>query len=98
VTISAETTRTGVRERFAAFLAERFPFALKPALAAIDQDADIEQALRHALTAPLNVPDTAPGVAYAKRMQQAIEEVVDACRGFFRREEIAASITADEKR
>ena len=98
MTISAESTRTGVRERFAAFLAERHPFALKPALAAFDRDADIAQALRHALTVPINLAETSPGVPAAKRMQLAIEETVAACEGFFRREAIAASLTADEKR
>ena len=99
MTIAADPTRrAGLRERFAAFLAERHPFAVKPALAAFDHDADIEQALRHALTTPVNIPDTAPGVPASERFNLAVEEVLEACRGFFRREEIAGSLTHDEKR
>jgi len=44
VTITETARRAGTRERFAAFLAERHPFALKPALAAFDRGADIEAA------------------------------------------------------
>ena len=98
MTASAETTRTGVRERFAAFLAERHPFALKPALAAFDHGADIAQAIRHSLTVPINIAETTPGVAGGVRMQHAADEVIEACEGFFRREAIAASLTAEEKR
>jgi 2-oxoisovalerate dehydrogenase E1 component len=98
VTITAETARrAGVRERFAAFLAERHPFALKPALAAFDRSADIEQALRDALTTGVEIPETTPGVSAGERLQSAVNEVVEACRGFFRREEIIDSLTHDEK-
>lgn len=103
MTISAETTRrSGIRERFAAFVAERHPFALKPALAAFDRGGDfhhaLEQTLRDALTTSAEIAETTPGVAAGERLQSAMNEVLDACDGFFRREEIAASLTADEKR
>src|SRR5712691_8585287 len=99
MTVSAETTRrSGVRERFAAFIAERHPFALKPALAAFDRGSDFEQTLRDALMTGIAIPETTPGVTASERLQQAVGEVVEACRGFFRREEIAESLTADEKR
>ncbi len=99
MTVSAETTRrSGLRERFAAFIAERHPFALQPALAAFDRGLDIEQSLRDALATAADIPETTPGVPASERLRQAISEVVDACNGFFRREEIAASLTADEKR
>lgn len=102
--------------RFAAFLAERHPFALKPALAALERIADsprgidalrqpFRSALETALAAALapdttvtNVPDTTPGIAVRERLQTAVEEVLEACDGFLRREAIAATITADEKR
>ena len=97
MTITVETSRPGVRERFAEFLAERHPFALKTALAALDHDEDIEQALRHALTIPVALGDTTPGVPANTRMQHAVDEVIEDIEGFFRREAIAASLTSDEK-
>jgi 2-oxoisovalerate dehydrogenase E1 component len=97
VTITESARRAGVRERFAAFIAERHPFALKPTLAAFDRGGDFEPALRDALMTGVAIPETTPGVSASERLQQAVSEVVDACRGFFRREEIAESLTADEK-
>jgi 2-oxoisovalerate dehydrogenase E1 component len=98
VTITETQRRSGVRERFAAFIAERHPFALKPALAAFDRGSDFEQTLRDALMTGMAIPETTPGVSASERLQQAVSEVVEACLGFFRREEIAESLTADEKR
>ena len=98
MTITETTRRSGVRERFAAFIAERHPYALKPALAAFDRRSDFEQTLRDALMTGITIPETTPGVSASERLQQAVSEVVEACRGFFRREEIAESLTADEKR
>src|SRR5581483_3521901 len=89
--------RAGIRERFAAFVAERHPFALKPALAAFDRGTDIEPALRDALTTGVAIPETTPGVSAGERLQTAVTQVVQDCRGFFRREEIAESLTRDEK-
>jgi 2-oxoisovalerate dehydrogenase E1 component len=97
VTVTVATTRPGVRERFAEFLAERHPFALKPALAAFDHDADIEQALRHSLTAPIALGDVTPGVSANDRMRHAIDDVIEDINGFFRRETIASSLTESEK-
>ena len=97
MTITEAARRSGVRERFAAFLAERHPFALKPVLAAFDRDSDIEQALRDALTTGVAIPETTPGVSAGERLQSAVSQVVDDCRGFFRREEIVDSLTSDEK-
>jgi 2-oxoisovalerate dehydrogenase E1 component len=48
--------------------------------------------------APGNLPDTTPGVTAAARLQQAREDLLDACDGFFAREAIAASLTSDERR
>ena len=98
MTITESARRAGVRERFAAFIAERHPFALKPALSAFDRGGDFEQALRDALMTGVAIPETTPGISASERLQHAVSEVVEACRGFFRREEIAESLTDDEKR
>src|SRR5687767_4172070 len=97
--------------RFAAFIAERHPFALKPALAAIEEwsSGGSRETFRRALethlaaalspdTAITDVPDTTPGISVNERLHQAVAEVIETCDGFLRREEIAASFTADEKR
>ena len=88
--------------RFAAFLAERYPFAAPIVLRAVGQSGAVDsEAIRQALGDALPVGDvaeTTPGVSASERLQQAIEEVVDACEGFRRREEISASLTNDEKR
>jgi 2-oxoisovalerate dehydrogenase E1 component len=99
--------------RFAAFVAERHPFALRPALAAFASVSapDLEsmreplrRALEPALAAALepateikHVPETTPGVTVNERLNDAVREVIDACDGFLRRESIAASLTPDEK-
>src|SRR6185295_6588146 len=41
--------------------------------------------------------ETTPRVSIAQRLEQARVELVEACRGFLRREEIAASLTKDER-
>src|SRR3954470_21541548 len=45
-----------------------------------------------------SVPETTPGVTVSERLHLAVNEVVDSCDGFLRREAIAASLTPDEKR
>jgi 2-oxoisovalerate dehydrogenase E1 component len=45
-----------------------------------------------------DLPDTSPRVAAATRLEQAKEELLEACDGFLAREAIAASLTADERR
>lgn len=120
-------TRPSLLARFASFVAERHPLALRPAVTALDmaiggRGADerdpasidgLRDPLRRLLMQTLSdflapdasaaeklydVPETTPGVPVGKRLQQAVSEVIDACDGFLRREAIAASITADEKR
>ncbi len=120
-------TKPSLLARFASFVAERHPFALRPAVTALDMaiggrgaderdPASIDglcDPLRRLLMQTLSdflapdasaaeklheVPETTPGVPVGKRLQQAVSEVIDACDGFLRREAIAASITADEKR
>ena len=92
--------------RFASFITERHPFAAKPALRALEQvqgnldafRAALEPMLGEALALGIDVPDTTPGVSAQTRVERAVRDVLDDCDGFFRREAIAASITADEKR
>src|SRR3954449_2435496 len=45
-----------------------------------------------------SVPETTPGVTVSERLHLAVNEVVDSCDDFLRREAIAASLTPDEKR
>ncbi len=94
-----------MRARFAAFLAEKFPFAARVALRAFDDANGDAGTLRAALEATLreelqfaDVGETTPGTTAGERAGQALNEILDACDGFFRREEIATSLTAEEKR
>jgi 2-oxoisovalerate dehydrogenase E1 component len=87
--------------RFTAFILERHPFAAPRAAEAVAGDRLDESRLREALRETLRVgdlPDTTPGVTAHERVEDAVDEVIEAARGFFRREEIRASLTRDEKR
>lgn len=88
-----------MRSRFAAFLAEKHPFAARAALRAFDSgDRNaIEATLRDELQTG-DVGEVAPGTSAETRAAQALQEVLESIDGFFRREEIAASLTSDEKR
>ncbi len=109
----------GTAARFAAFVAERFPFALPAALKAWQQAQDgvgsdgpwpaerlealrpgLARALRReaALALPDGIPETTPGVSASRRLEAALDELVEACDGFLRRESIAASLSPEEKR
>jgi 2-oxoisovalerate dehydrogenase E1 component len=129
MTATAETAarKAGLLARFAAFVAERHPLALRPAVTALDMatggqpidgDAFAIDALRDPLRRILvqtltdflspdvsaaqklqgSVPETTPGVTVSERLHLAVNEVVESCDGFLRREAIAASLTPDEKR
>jgi 2-oxoisovalerate dehydrogenase E1 component len=82
--------------RVVAFVLEKYPFAAPLAARASDFE-EFRRALEESLQLG-DLPETTPRVSASTRVQQAIEEVVDACEGFLRREEIAASLTHDEKR
>ena len=89
------------RMTLASFLLEKYPFAAPIAKRAmtngrIDLDA-FRQALRESISID-DVPETTPRVAASKRVEQAIDEIIDACEGFLRRETLRASLTRDEKR
>jgi 2-oxoisovalerate dehydrogenase E1 component len=106
-----------LKQRFARFVAERYPFALEATLRAFDAAggprataiADL-QALRRTLPRELNLSlaalepqarglgDVTPRVSAERRLEQAIEEIVDACDGFVVRQAIARSLTRDERR
>jgi 2-oxoisovalerate dehydrogenase E1 component len=130
MTATAETTarKAGLLARFAAFVAERHPLALRPSVTALDMatggqpidesDTTAIDALRDPLKRILvqtltdflspdvsaaqklqgSVPETTPGVSVSERLHLAVNEVVESCDGFLRREAIAASLTPDEKR
>ncbi|HEX7809269.1 MAG TPA: hypothetical protein VF608_11105, partial [Thermoanaerobaculia bacterium] len=90
-----------MRSRFAAFLVEKYPFAARAALRAFDNTNGDPDALRAALTEQLQVGElgeVTPRTSADARVSQALSEVIEAVDGFFDREEIAASLTADEKR
>src|SRR5436305_4573892 len=131
-TVETAARKAGLLARFAAFVAERHPLALRPAVTALDMatggqsphqnDAEREAAAIDALRDPLrrilvqtltdflspdvsaaqklqgSVPETTPGVTVSERLHLAVNEVVESCDGFLRREAIAASLTPDEKR
>src|SRR5688572_8776045 len=98
-------SRAGVGARLCAFVLERFPFALplvRPLVASgepLDR-ASFDKALRRALSEidPRELPDTTPHVTATARLEQATSALLDACDGFIAREEIAASLTVDERR
>lgn len=66
------------------------------------------QMLRHPLrqeltrhlerSAPLELPDTTPGMTAEARLIQAGDDLLEACDGFLMREAVVASLTADEKK
>jgi 2-oxoisovalerate dehydrogenase E1 component len=94
----------GVHERFAAFVAERYPFAARvasEAFAAARGDAgSLEAELRRRLAdaAPATSIETTPGVTPAERLRLAVDDLVAACAGFLAREAIRGSLTGDERR
>lgn len=102
----------GLRGRFGAFVAERFPFALDVALSVFDAAVDpntpdpdldalrsrLDDELTARLGAPPDLPDTSPGVSTQARLASAHADLADACDGFLRREAIAASLTPGERR
>jgi 2-oxoisovalerate dehydrogenase E1 component len=109
----APVASSGLARRLAAFVAERFPFALAPVLEALGPaldaaapDAASLEALRAEAESilgalPLRSPDgieTTPGVLATERLEIARRELVLAVSGFLRREAIALSLTRDEKR
>jgi 2-oxoisovalerate dehydrogenase E1 component len=90
-----------LRDRFAAFIAEAFPFAIDVALDAFDVHGERCGHDLKARLAKANVPrslEATPGVTVDKRLSQACTELTAAVDGFFHREAIAKSLTSDERR
>jgi 2-oxoisovalerate dehydrogenase E1 component len=109
----AVQARPTAAARLAAFVLERYPFAAAavakaveafpgsdaadaPALARLR--AALPAALRQALPSPpANLPECTPAVAAAVRWRSAVDEIVDACDGLLRREELRLSLTRAER-
>ena len=99
---------SGLEKRLSAFIVDRFPLALRAVQAALqttpnlapDAGPRFHTSLERELGRidDAGIPETAPRVTAAERLQQAKEELLDACDGFFAREAVAASLTADERR
>ncbi|MCA1562901.1 MAG: hypothetical protein LC753_08490 [Acidobacteria bacterium] len=98
-------------ERFQAFITERYPFVFGPAVAAFDAASKAGRTLdevRAALPDELRqrvtgqevaaTTETTPGIPATRRFGSAVDELVDACDGFFQRAAIRASLTPDERR
>ena len=108
--MSSETTRHHtLTDRFTAFVIERFPFAAEVAVAAFSAAMTTEpDGHRRAVTAALaerlrtvgvdESLETTPGLTARDRLEAARTELIAACDGFLRREAIATSLTAGERR
>ncbi|MEZ5317710.1 MAG: thiamine pyrophosphate-dependent enzyme [Vicinamibacterales bacterium] len=110
----ARDTATTLRDRFLAFVAERYPFAVPAAAtasaAAMKREPASEEAidalrgafarhLRKAIAFPdvSALPETTPGVDADTRLAQGVDEFVEACDGWLRREAIQAGFTDAER-
>jgi 2-oxoisovalerate dehydrogenase E1 component len=99
---AAKTSVTAVR--LAAFVLERFPFAVALVRQAFEAANGDRQAFRRELERRVGAipvagfPDPTPGVAASSRLDAASAELAEACEAFLEREAIAASLTADERR
>src|SRR5262245_50897916 len=103
---------TGIASLFAAFVAERHPFALDEVMAAYEtvarrepaDEAALRDQFRRELTkrlsarpAPEGIAETTPRIAAQQRLQQALQTLIDDCDGFLRRQAIVTSLTRDER-
>jgi 2-oxoisovalerate dehydrogenase E1 component len=91
---------TATAARLAAFVLERFPFAVAAVQRALDASprdlrTEIQRQLKNIDIAEL--PETTPGVAAEERWNLAVTELLDAIDGFMAREAIVTSLTTDEK-
>src|ERR1041384_8354910 len=98
-------TRSDLAARLCATVLERFPFALplvRKALGSADptkRDAFRAELLRIVRDVEVrDIPDPTPRVTASQRLQQAHSDLVETCDAFLRREEIARSLTPDERR
>ena len=94
---------SGVAGRLAAFVVERYPFAIAVVQKAIEAAGADRAKLRKELARRIeadviDLPETTPGVTAEARMATARDELLEAVDGFLQREAIAASLTPDERR
>ncbi|HTI36617.1 MAG TPA: thiamine pyrophosphate-dependent enzyme [Vicinamibacterales bacterium] len=92
-------TTVDVGERLRLFALERYPFACDAVMEAFAGGRDrFAATLRARLGQRREAGETTPGVPAARRWEQAVGDLVDACEGVLRRAEIEASLTPDERR
>jgi 2-oxoisovalerate dehydrogenase E1 component len=77
--------------------ARRDPAAASASIDALRAPLRAELARRLAIVPPPGVTEPTPRVSVDSRLEQARDELLDACDGFLRREAIAASLTPDER-
>jgi 2-oxoisovalerate dehydrogenase E1 component len=108
---SAEISKlSGLARRFGTFVAEQLPFALAPALAALDAASkhksldEVRAAFRrefarllYNIDVPAGLGETTPGVPAARRLEHARAAALAACDGFLHREVLRASLTKKER-
>jgi 2-oxoisovalerate dehydrogenase E1 component len=101
---------TASSARLAAFVVERFPFAIAAVQEALSDsggrvlsDPAGRQTLRKELQRRLqtidiaDLPETTPGISAEDRWNTAVAELLDAVDGFLARDAIISSLTKDEK-
>src|SRR5580765_8421487 len=107
---SVPAPATTASARLAAFVVERFPFAIVAAQEALSDsggrvlsDPEGRRAFRKELQRRLqtidiaDLPETTPGVSAVDRWNTAVAELLDAVDGFLARDAIVSSLTKDEK-
>ena len=98
---TAHVATSSLAIRFAAFVTERHPFAARIAAEAFEAGVEgllVELRRRAAALAPREASETTPGVTAATRFDTAVEELIQDCEGFLRREALRASLTPEERR
>ncbi|PYR82512.1 MAG: hypothetical protein DMF87_01100 [Acidobacteria bacterium] len=98
---------TATAARLAAFVVERFPFAIEAVQQALSfgegrvllDPASLREHIQRGLRKidVAEVPETTPGVTAEERWNAAVTELLDAIDGFMAREAIVSSLTTDEK-
>ena len=97
--MASVNTAVDAAERLRLFAIERYPFVLDAVMDAFATGRDrFGAALRSQLGREQLSGETTPGIAAARRWEQAVDEVVDACEGLLRRVELEASLTSEERR
>jgi 2-oxoisovalerate dehydrogenase E1 component len=97
-------SQVDVGARLCAFVLERHPYALPIVQRVLERAGADRTTFRAALFGELRsvdasqLPDPTPRVTARERIEQAHRDLADACDGFLAREEIANSLTSDERR